>query len=111
MIAVPTMYGQKIIDVDDILFIKADGSYSVIHSTSDSIMVSKNLKSIDLALTHSNLIRVHRSYIVNVNKVTELHRDGGGYLLLDQDNLSIPLGDQRKRIVVEYLKSIFNFVK
>ena len=42
----------------------------------------------------------------------ELHREDGGYLILSQSSLLIPLGsDKRKRVVFEYLKSLFNYIK
>ena len=46
-IGLPTLYGSKIIDTDDILFVQADGSYSVVHCTSEKIMISKNLSYVE----------------------------------------------------------------
>jgi|TARA_R110000764_G_scaffold80402_2_gene159423 two-component system LytT family response regulator len=111
-IAVTTMYGHKLVNPNDILFIKGDGSYSVIHFKEGSLMVSKNIGAVAELLRDSNFIRVHKSYIVNADKIKELHREDGGYLILSQRNLLIPLGsDKRKRIVFEYLKSLFNYIK
>ena len=109
-IGLPTMYGSKIIDTDDILFVQADGSYSVVHCTSEKIMISKNLSYVEGRLDGGNFIKTHRSFIINADRVIALHRDLGGYLLLDTDGVSIPISASRKLEVKEQLRLMFNFI-
>jgi DNA-binding LytR/AlgR family response regulator len=109
-IGLPTMYGSKVIDTDDILFVKADGSYSVVQCTNEKIMISKNLSYVQGKLTEINFIKTHRSFVVNANRVISLHRDSGGYLLLDTGDVSIPVGATSRLKIKEQLKSMFNFI-
>lgn len=58
------------VDIKDILWIEADRSYFKIITTSDTIMLVGNLKEFENKLLHPLLLRVHRSFIVNMDKVT-----------------------------------------
>jgi len=91
-IAVAIGQSIKFLDIEDIVFIKAEGAYSEIVLKDDSkILVSKNLKHFEDALTISkNFIRVHKSYLINSKYVNEYVKSDGGYLILkDKYEVSI----------------------
>jgi two-component system, LytTR family, response regulator len=49
-----------------IVYIKADGSYSKVHDTENKMyMVSRNLKEIEELIGTDTFIRVHKSYLIN----------------------------------------------
>jgi hypothetical protein len=58
-----------IIDVDDILFIQANGDYVDIHSESGKYIKEHTMKDLESSLP-DNFIRIHRSYIVNIYKIS-----------------------------------------
>lgn len=109
-LAVPTLYGHKFIDPINIVHIKAEGSYSIIFTQNEGeIMISKNLKSIENALKQDNFLRVHRSHIVNLDRVTEFHKNDGGYLVLDS-NERIEIGSSNRPQIMEVLNARLNFI-
>lgn len=58
---------------DDIIWIKADRSYSIIHiSERQDMIVSSNLAVVEKELPASDFIRIHRSCIVNLKHVDAL---------------------------------------
>ena len=57
---------------DDIEFIEANSDYVNIKVESKKHIVNSTLKNIKQKLPEFNFIQVHRSYIVNINKVSEL---------------------------------------
>ena len=63
-IRVMTHRGAENICADDVLFIKSEGAYIHIQTTSNNLVQRKLLKEIEGELGQS-FIRVHRSYIVN----------------------------------------------
>lgn len=68
---------QKIcyIPVRDIIFCKANGPYTEIHLREGTyLMASKTLSHFDDILIDFNFYRVHRSYLINMNEVLELHK-------------------------------------
>ncbi|MFT4777577.1 MAG: two-component system LytT family response regulator [Flavobacteriales bacterium] len=54
----------------EILFVKASGSYSVIHlANGDKLVLSKNLKAVEQLLDQDNFVRAHNSFVINVRKI------------------------------------------
>ncbi len=93
------------IPLDDILCIKADGDYIVIHKADGKpLMTLMTLKALEKQLPYDRFCRTHRSWIVNVDKV---HGIRDGKLLVDGN--VIPLSDTCKAAFFELLshKSIF----
>jgi two-component system, LytTR family, response regulator len=78
--------GAKItlVDVDAIDWVEASGDYARIHSGKHRYLVSQRMHALERLLEAREFVRVHRSLIVNVKRVRELHRDadGGGTLVL-----------------------------
>jgi DNA-binding LytR/AlgR family response regulator len=59
----------KRISIDDILFLEAMGDYVKVHTAQKFHVVHATLKSIEEKLPTSKFVRVHRSYIVAINKI------------------------------------------
>ena len=97
--------GEHWIMMDDILYVKADGDYIVIHKADGkTLMTLMTLKSLEKQLPFDRFCRTHRSWIVNVDKARGI-RDGK---ILVGDAV-IPLSDSCKAAFFELLshKSIF----
>jgi len=59
----------KRIAIDDILFLEAMGDYVKVHTLQKFHVVHATLKSIEEKLPSSKFLRVHRSFIVAINKI------------------------------------------
>jgi DNA-binding LytR/AlgR family response regulator len=57
---------------DDILFIEGMSEYVRIHTTTRKIVTLESLKNLELKLPSDMFIRIHKSYIVAVNRVTAI---------------------------------------
>ena len=73
-----------VVDVDAIDWVEASGDYARIHAGKHTYLVSQRMHALERLLEAREFVRVHRSLIVNVKRVRELHRDadGGGMLVL-----------------------------
>ena len=73
-----------VVDVDAIDWVEASGDYARIHAGKHTYLVSQRMHALERLLEAREFVRVHRSLIVNVKRVRELHRDadGGGTLVL-----------------------------
>lgn len=75
-----------IVDIDDIKWIGSDGAYLDIHTTSKKHVVLDSLKKIIKNLP-DNFKRIHRSTIVNIDRINELKSRGNGdYDVIMDDN-------------------------
>ena len=78
--------GQKLtlVDIASIDWVEADGDYARIHAARASHLVSQRMHALEKYLEPFGFVRVHRSLIVNRERVHEMHRDvdGSGVLVL-----------------------------
>lgn len=72
--------------IDDIEYIKADGNYLDIFSNGEKSIVRSTLKSFAEQLDPDLFLQVHKSYIVNLKKLTAIAFD---HILIN--NVKIPL--------------------
>ncbi len=89
------------INFKDILVIEACDNYSFIHTTTDKLMVSYTLKEIEQRIKSPLLIRVHRSFIVNSNKVESIQ-----FNILFIGKHEIPVGKSYKDQIMKLFPSL-----
>lgn len=63
-----------VLDLNDILYIESDGNYIEIHSLNKKFALRQNMESIMSQLDDHQFFRVHRSYIVNLKKISSYTR-------------------------------------
>jgi two-component system LytT family response regulator len=86
-LAVPSFDGVDFFDAKDIIFCKAEGSYTTVYLIGGiQKVVSRNLKDFENVLSDSGFCRVHHSYLVNLQHVQRYVRGEGGYVMLTEDH-------------------------
>lgn len=78
----------KRINVDDILYLEAMGDYVKVHTPQKFHVLHATLKSIEEKLPASKFLRVHRSYIVSLNKIDYIQE---GMIAIGKAN--VPVAD------------------
>jgi two-component system LytT family response regulator len=71
-VAVKDRQQIHVIPVDEIDFIEADGDYVKLHALNGTFLKEKTMKYFEANLSSQQFIRIHRSYIVNVDKVAKI---------------------------------------
>ena len=68
-------YGDyRYIDSNDVLYFEADNNSTDIHlNNGEMITAFKTLKHFETVLPESQFLRIHNSYIINVNQVSRIH--------------------------------------
>lgn len=67
------------IAVSDILWVEAYGDYSKLHTASEILLSNYGISALEEKLNPASFLRVHRSSIVNLNRIKELHKYGKSY--------------------------------
>ncbi len=66
---------QHVVQLNEVIAIEAQESYSCIHTTSKKYIASKNLKHFEkLLVENNNFARVHKSWIVNLDHLINFSR-------------------------------------
>ncbi len=72
---VKTEFRMQRVDFNDILYIEGMKEYLRIHTTIEKIMTLQNFKSLEEVLPADNFIRVHKSYMVAINKIKSVEKN------------------------------------
>ncbi|MEO0468041.1 MAG: LytTR family DNA-binding domain-containing protein [Bacteroidota bacterium] len=70
--------GEHLMEVDKVLFMKSDRPYLAVWTESGKYLISESLQSVAAQLDPACFVRVHRSTIVNLNKVVSYASRGNG---------------------------------
>ncbi|MGB0175983.1 MAG: LytR/AlgR family response regulator transcription factor [Owenweeksia sp.] len=102
-IKLSTMEGVHILRPDQVLYCKANGSYTMVAlEEGGSILVSKTLKNLESYLPQNGFFRVHRSYIININKVKKLLKKDGGFVEVTDGTL-VPVSENYREDILNIL--------
>lgn len=102
-IALPTMEGLQMIPVDSIVSCESDDNYTYFKLKSGKkLLVTRSLKEIEESLEQHSFIRVHRSYLVNLNEIEKYIKGEGGYLVMS-DGTTIDVARNKKEILLKKL--------
>ncbi len=103
-ITIPQQNGFEVINTADILYCKADDNYTDIYlNNNKKKLVSKTLKYFEDALNNANFVRVHKSYLVNVNEVVKYLKGKGGSVILSNGQ-EIMVSASKKSDLLSYFK-------
>lgn len=100
-ITIPVQNGFEVLEIDQILYCKADDNYTEIHLVKGKKLVSKTLKYFEGILSDNGFARVHKSYLINVNAVTEYRKGKGGSVVLNSGK-EIMVSPSRKKELLTY---------
>ena len=103
-VAVPTADGFELIPADQLVRCEADNNYTHIYlKNKTKITACRTLKEIEEQLQDfSSFIRVHHSYLVNLNDVTRYIRGEGGYLVMS-DGTTVNVSRNRRELLLKKL--------
>jgi two-component system LytT family response regulator len=111
-IALYTSSEVDLVLISDIIYCKSYNSYTTFCLTSDQfITVSSPLKKYEELLPDKNFMRVHQSYLVNINAVKKILRKNGNFLMLS-NNHTIPISRRKLETLMQfYNNNNSNFFK
>ncbi|NTX02500.1 LytTR family DNA-binding domain-containing protein [Myxococcus sp. CA040A] len=107
-IAVKTDGKVLLLPVAELDWCEAEGNYVVLHSGGRSPMLRETLNRVEQLLDPKCFVRVHRSTLVNVNRIRELEPDvDKGWVVVLRDGTRLRLSPGRKPAVEALLRQSF----
>lgn len=91
---------QKIV-VEDLLFVKGDGSYTKVQLKEERLVLRATLKDFEFLDQRKNMLRVHRSYYVNLKHIDKIHSK---YLTIGE--FEIPLTKESKEELLSRIQKV-----
>jgi len=90
-----------VLNVDEIDWVEADAKYSLVHTPAGVHRLRESISKIEGRLDPSRFSRVHRSAIVNLDRVTEVQSTAGSLTALLKDGTRIAMSRSVKPKVFE----------
>jgi len=102
-LALPVEGKLTMLEYDTIIYCESDGNYTVLHfNDRKNIMISRTLKDIENMLPHPPFLRIHNSYVININHVTQYIRGDGCDVILT-NNIQLRVARSRKEELIAAL--------
>jgi two-component system LytT family response regulator len=101
-LAIPTTNSVEMISLSDIVRLEANGNYTNIFTKSGKYVASRTLKEYDSILSGSSFFRVHKSHLINLDKILRYVQGEGGYVVMD-GGASIEVARRRKEGLLDVL--------
>ena len=90
------------VELDDILYIESYGAYVRFYSeTGKKYIVHSTIKNIDQKITNNSFLKVHRSYVVNLDKIVDIEETN----LLIKDKV-IPVSRAYRPVLMKKIKTL-----
>ena len=107
-ICLATSDGFEFIEVNDIVYCKAEGSYtSFVLKNDEKLLVSKHLKAYEDLLLEQDFMRVHNSFLINFKEVKKYIKADGGYIIM-KNNDSVSISRSKKEGFIEVMSSLIS---
>ncbi|MFK7772514.1 MAG: LytR/AlgR family response regulator transcription factor [Saprospiraceae bacterium] len=91
------------VSIKDILYLEADRNYCKVYTTEKVYLISTPLGSVEEELPTKSFIRIHRSFVINIEKIDAIS-DLREYLVIN--NVNIPISRRNRENILKYLKLI-----
>ena len=101
-ISIPVKNGFEIINIEDIIYCEADGSYTTFHTVHNKKYVTTTiLKKIEGILQQATFFRIHRSVLVNIKHIVKYDNSGKVILV---NNKSLNVATRNKKNFLNIIK-------
>lgn len=95
-----------ILKISDIVYLHAEGVYTTFDTAGgEQIVVSRNIKEYEEILSPYGFVRVHNSYLANMEHVHKFDKADGGTLVM-MNKAVVPVSTRKKDVVMEYFKNL-----
>lgn len=87
------------INISKILFVEAMDNYAIIQMEGERVIIHEKMKELEEKLATYKIIRIHRSYLIAVNKIDKVEDD---FVLIGSKE--IPLSRSHRKSLIESMK-------
>jgi len=82
--------GYSRVPISDILFLEADNVWTDVHTKDGEIRLTASLGNFAKELDYLEILRVHRSYIINLKQVVRVNvKANGGYVVINDEKIPV----------------------
>lgn len=104
-----SLRGFQVLESQDILYCEANSNYTNIHLQNRTvILASKPLLEYETLLQSTGFVRVHKTYLVNLDHIKEYIKGEGGSVILSNGK-EVEVSRRKKEELLKRMKEHFSF--
>ena len=108
-LCIPSLKGFQVINVEEIIYCEASSNYTNFHFTNRPVIcASRPIHEYEELLADCNFVRVHKSFVVNLEHVKEYLRGEGGSVILS-NNHEVEVSRRKKDFLMTKMKAHFKY--
>ncbi|HQY11929.1 MAG TPA: LytTR family DNA-binding domain-containing protein [Ferruginibacter sp.] len=108
-LCIPSLKGFQVVEIQDIIYCEASSNYTNFHFSNRPVLcASKPIHEYEELLGDCNFIRIHKSFMVNLEHVKEYIRGEGGSVVLS-NNHEVEVSRRKKDMLMTRMKDYYKF--
>jgi two-component system LytT family response regulator len=108
-LCIPTLKGFVVLKLEDIIICEAEKNYTIIHlQNRKPLVVSRPLMEYERILEGTPFLRVHKTYLINLQHVHEYHRGEGGVVIMS-NGAEVEVSRRKKELFLSRIKGVFRY--
>lgn len=108
-ICIPSLKGFQVVKLSEIVYCEASSNYTNFHFTERALIcASKPIHEFETLLDDSGFVRVHKSFVINLEHVKEYVRGEGGTVILS-NNHEVEVSRRKKEVFINRMKEFYKY--
>ncbi|HEV7783249.1 MAG TPA: LytTR family DNA-binding domain-containing protein [Chitinophagaceae bacterium] len=108
-LCIPSLKGFQVISLSEIIYCEASSNYTNFYFVNRPVIcASRPIHEYEALLTDSSFIRIHKSFLVNLEHVKEYIRGEGGSVILSNDH-EVEVSRRKKDLLMTRMKEYYKF--
>jgi two-component system LytT family response regulator len=104
-IILPLLDGFKVVRVNEILYCRAEDNFTEFHFLSGKkLLICRTLKFFTELLTDFDFVRIHKSFLINLQYLKRYKKGKGGQVILEND-ICLDVAAARKKELIERINA------
>ena len=108
-LCIPSIKGFQVVEISDIIYCEAVGNYTNFYfATHSPICASKLIHDYEVLLEDCNIVRIHKSFMVNLEHLKEYIRGEGGSVILSNGK-ELDVSRRKKDLLMTRIKDFYKY--
>jgi len=108
-LCIPSLRGFQVVEISEIIYCEASSNYTNFHFTHRPVIcASKPIHEYEELLADNNFVRIHKSFVVNLEHVKEYIRGEGGSVILSNGH-EVEVSRRKKDLLMTRMKEYYKF--
>ena len=104
-VVIPLMEGFEVVKMNEIIYMVADDNFVHIHLENETtFMACRSLKFYEEQLSEAGFMRIHRKYLINLEKVQRYLKGKSGFVVMENGK-QLELSVSRKKLFLDNFKN------